>query len=322
MNKKFLVTGCAGFIGFYVCKKLLDKKISVIGIDDLNNYYDQKLKKERLKLLKNYKNFIFHKNDISNFKLMHNIFKKYKPKIIVNLAAQAGVRFSIKNRDPYFKSNVKGFYNILELCKEFNVKKLIFASTSSVYGDSTKFPLKETFSTDAPKSFYAATKKCNEIMAYAYSKLCDTDFIGLRFFTVYGPYGRPDMALYKFVKSIKKNKPIDVYNNGNHFRDFTYIDDVIDGVFNSIKLKKLKNNYEIINLCRGKVKELYHFLNLIEKYTQKKFKKKFLPLQEGDVKKTFGSLAKAKKMINYNPKVNLEKGVKKFVNWFEFYENY
>ncbi len=320
MKQKILITGCAGFIGFFLSKKLLEKKIKIIGIDDLNDYYDKKLKNDRIKILKKNNNFIFIKKDISNLKNIEKIFRNFKPNIVVNLAAQAGVRYSLISREPYFKSNIKGFYNILELSKKFNVKKLIFASTSSVYGDSKKFPLKENFSTDNPKSFYAATKKCNEIMAYSYSKLCKTHFIGLRFFTVYGPYGRPDMALYKFVKSIKKNKTIDVFNNGNHFRDFTYIDDIIDGVINSIKLKSNKNNFEIFNLCRGKVKKLNYFIDLIEKYTKKKLRKKFLPLQDGDVKKTYGSISKSRKKIQYNPKVNVDEGIKNFIKWYDQYE--
>ena len=319
MKQKILITGCAGFIGFFLSKKLLEKKIKIIGIDDLNDYYDKKLKNDRIKILKKNNNFIFIKKDISNLKNIEKIFRNFKPNIVVNLAAQAGVRYSLISREPYFKSNIKGFYNILELSKKFNVKKLIFASTSSVYGDSKKFPLKENFSTDNPKSFYAATKKCNEIMAYSYSKLCKTHFIGLRFVTVYGPYGRPDMALYKFVKSIKKNKTIDVFNNGNHFRDFTYIDDIIDGVINSIKLKNSRNNFEILNLCRGKVKKLNYFLSLIEKYTKKKFRKKFLPLQDGDVKKTYGSISKSRKKIQFNPKVN--EGIRNFIKWYDQYEN-
>ena len=321
MKQKILITGCAGFIGFFLSKKLLEKKIKIIGIDDLNDYYDKKLKNDRIKILKKNNNFIFIKKDISNLKNIEKIFRNFKPNIVVNLAAQAGVRYSLISREPYFKSNIKGFYNILELSKKFNVKKLIFASTSSVYGDSKKFPLKENFSTDNPKSFYAATKKCNEIMAYSYSKLCKTHFIGLRFFTVYGPYGRPDMALYKFVKSIKKNKTIDVFNNGNHFRDFTYIDDIIDGVINSIKLKNSRNNFEILNLCRGKVKKLNYFLSLIEKYTKKKFRKKFLPLQDGDVKKTYGSISKSRKKIQFNPKVNVNEGIRNFIKWYDQYEN-
>tara|TARA_B100000242_G_scaffold294003_1_gene274145 strand:+ start:3628 stop:4593 length:966 start_codon:yes stop_codon:yes gene_type:complete len=321
MKQNIIITGCAGFIGFFLSKKLLEKRNKIIGLDDLNNYYDKKLKNDRINILKKYKNFIFHKKDISNFKEVDKIFKNFKPTIVINLAAQAGVRYSLISREPYFKSNIHGFYNILELSKKYNVKKLIFASTSSVYGDSKKFPLKENFLTDKPKSFYAATKKCNEIMAYSYSKLCKTHFIGLRFFTVYGPYGRPDMALYKFVKSIKKNKTIDVFNNGNHSRDFTYIDDIINGVTNSIKLKNNKNNFEILNLCRGKVKKLSYFLRLIETYTEKKFKKRFLPLQKGDVKKTYGSISKSRKRIKYNPKINVDEGIKNFIKWYEQYES-
>ena len=211
-----LVTGCSGFIGFHLTKKLLEKKNNIIyGIDNLNSYYDLKLKKDRLKILKNYKNFKFSKEDITNKKSLKKIFQKYKFKIVINLAAQAGVRYSIDNPNTYFSSNVVGFYNILDLCQKFKINHLLYASTSSVYGSANSFPLNENMNTDKPLSFYSATKKTNEVMAYSYSSIYKLRTTGLRFFTVYGPYGRPDMSLFKFVKNILLNRPIKVFNKGS-----------------------------------------------------------------------------------------------------------
>lgn len=321
MPKHVLITGCAGFIGFHLARKLLEKtKYKIIGIDNLNSYYDVKLKKKRLYELKKFKNFFFKKINISNFISLKNIFNKYNFEFAINLAAQAGVRYSLVTRKPYFESNIKGFFNLLELIKNSNVKRFVFASTSSVYGDNNNFPLKETYSTDEPKSFYAATKKCNEIMAYAYAKMSKVKFIGLRFFTVYGPYGRPDMALFKFSKLIKENKSIEVFNRGNHARDFTYIDDITDGIVKAIFSKKIKNNFEIFNLCKGKKENLNYLISLVEKNFKKKLKKNFLPMQFGDIKNTFGSILKSKKILKYNPKIKLDQGVKEFLKWFKKYE--
>jgi len=318
LKKYILITGCAGFIGFHLAKKLLkNSSTKVVGIDNLNNYYDIKLKKKRLLELKKFKNFYFKKIDISNYKSTEYIFKKFKPEIVINLAAQAGVRYSMISREPYMKTNLIGFYNLLELCKINKVKKFVFASTSSVYGDNKKYPLKENFSTDKPKSFYAATKKCNEIMAYAYSQNTNCNFIGLRFFTVYGPNGRPDMSLFKFMKLITKNKSVDIYNYGKHSRDFTYVDDVVDGIIKSINIKNLKNNFEIFNLCRGKIEKLNYLIYLIGKVMNKKIRKNYLPMQAGDVEKTFGCIYKSKKFLNYSPKVNLKQGLEIFYDWFK-----
>ena len=321
MKKYILITGCAGFIGFHLTKKLLkNSSTKVVGIDNLNNYYDIKLKKKRLLELKKFKNFYFKKIDISNYKSTEYIFKKFKPEVVINLAAQAGVRYSLLTRKPYFNSNIKGFFNLLELIKNSKVKRFIFASTSSVYGDNKHIPFKESYNTDKPKSFYAATKKCNEIMAYSYSKMCQTKFIGLRFFTVYGPYGRPDMALFKFSKLISEAKGIEVFNRGNHVRDFTYIDDVVKGIIKSTHSKKIKKNFEIFNICRGKKENLIYLINLVEKIYKKNVKKFFLPMQFGDIKSTYGSILKSKKILNFKPKVRLKNGVKKFIKWHRNYE--
>ena len=239
--KKILVTGSAGFIGYHLSKSLLDDGLEVIGIDNINNYYDQKLKKNRLEILKKNDNFTFHKLDISNYEKLSKIFKKIKPSIVVNLAAQAGVRYSIENPFVYASSNLIGFINIIELSKNYNVENFVYASSSSVYGDNEKIPFNVKDSTDTPISLYGATKKSNELIAHSYSHLFNLNTIGLRFFTVYGPWGRPDMAMYIFCKNISSNKSIKVFNHGNMNRDFTYIDDIVSGIRSSID-KRYKIN--------------------------------------------------------------------------------
>ena len=232
-----LITGSAGFIGYHVAVKILKTNANVIGIDNVNNYYDTKIKNDRIKKLKKNKKFFFYKIDLSEYKKINNIVKKNNIKIIIHLAAQAGVRHSIYQPRVYFKSNLEGFFNILEISRHNKIKHLIYASTSSVYGNSKKFPLNEEYTTDFPLSFYAATKKSNEVMAHSYSYIYKLPCTGVRFFTVYGPFGRPDMALFKFTKNIMNNKSIELYNHGNHLRDFTYVDDIVDGIFLLIKKK-------------------------------------------------------------------------------------
>ena len=314
---RILITGCAGFIGYHLSKSLLLKNDTIFGIDNLNNYYDIKLKKKRLQNL-NSINFFFSKIDINNLKDLRKYFKKNKFDIVYHLAAQAGVRHSIYNPEKYFDNNLKGFFNILECCREFKVKNLIFASTSSVYGKQNNFPLSENYTTDKPLSFYAATKKCNEIMAYSYSQIYKMKCTGIRFFTVYGPYGRPDMALYKFSESIIKNKNLDLYNSGNHTRDFTFIDDVIF-YLEKLKNKKQKNLYEVFNICSNKPISLIKYLNLIEKKFHKKAKINKLKLQKGDVVKTHGDNKKIKKYLgdHYFKKIN--DGIDEFIEWFKKY---
>ena len=322
MTKKYIIiTGCAGFIGFSLCKVLANKNYNVIGIDNINNYYDPKIKIDRLKLLKKFKRFKFFKINIINFKKLDLLFKRFKPKYVVNLAAQAGVRYSIKNPNDYYQSNILGFYNVITLCKNHGIKHLIFASTSSVYGDKQKFPLKENFEISKPIQFYAATKACNEVIAYSFSSIYKLPITGLRFFTVYGPWGRPDMALFKFTESILSNKFLKVYNYGNHVRDFTFIDDIVYSIFKLIKMspKKEKIPYRILNIGRGKPIKLMKFIRLIEKNLNLKAKIKFKNLQKGDIKETHSDIGKLYKLINFKPKINVEKGIKKFLDWYISY---
>ncbi len=315
-----LVTGCCGFIGFHLVKKLLisKKKFNIFGIDNLNNYYDVNLKKKRLSILKKNNSFKFSKLDIKNLRSLSNYFKKNKISYVIHLAAQAGVRFSISNPDEYFENNVFGFYNILKISKKFNIKHLAYASTSSVYGMSKEFPLSENMNTDKPQSFYAATKKTNEIMAYSFSSIYKIPTSGLRFFTVYGPYGRPDMSLFKFTKGIKEGKKINLFNNGNHIRDFTYIDDIVNFI-NKIILKPSKEKipYEIYNLSSDKPQELKYFLSLIENFLGKKAKIQKMPMQIGDVHKTHGNSKKIIEKTRYSPKTNIKEGISKFVRWYK-----
>ena len=315
-----LVTGCAGFIGYHFVKKLLKtkKNIKIIGIDNINNYYDVSLKKYRLKKIKN-RNFIFIKTDISNQKAIENIFKDNKIHIVVHLAAQAGVRTSINKPEIYNKSNVKGFFNILDCSRKNNISKFIFASTSSIYGNSEKFPTNELSNTNNPESFYAATKKINEIMAYSYSKIYKMNVISLRFFTVYGPLGRPDMAIYSFAKNILNNTPIKVFNYGNHIRDFTYIDDVVNAIHKLIKIKQ-KENFLILNVASGKKTKLMDLVKKIEKLLRKKANINFLNKQVGDVAKTHGEIKKIKSIIEYKNLTNIDKGLSKYIKWIKEYE--
>ena len=315
---KYLVTGCAGFIGYYLSKSLINNKDKVYGIDNLNNYYDINLKKKRLVNL-NTQNFYFSKIDIKNYKKLRDFFKKNKFDLVYHLAAQAGVRYSILSPETYFDNNLKGFFNILECCREFKIKNLIFASTSSVYGKQNNFPLSEKTSTDQPLSFYAATKKCNEIMAYSYSEIYKLKCTAIRFFTVYGPMGRPDMALYKFSDSINNNKSLKLYNSGKHTRDFTFIDDVVL-YLKKFRSNKQKNYYEIYNICSNNPVSLMRYLEVIEKNFKKKTKINKLKLQKGDVIKTHGDNTKIKRLFGNIKFTNIEKGVSKFVKWFKNYE--
>ena len=321
--KKILITGCAGFIGYHTCSRFLDEKYEVIGIDNINSYYDIDLKKNRLKLLKQRSNFKFKKIDIENKKSLSKIFRKYKFSYVINLAAQAGVRHSISNPQEYISSNIIGFYNLIDECKSKNINNFVYASSSSVYGANNKFPYKEKYITDTPMSLYAATKKANEVIAYSYSHIHKLRTTGLRFFTVYGPWGRPDMALYDFTKKISNNKPIKVFNYGKHKRDFTYIDDIINGIYlttlrfekNSRKQKVSK----IYNLSSNNPIELNKFISEIEKNLGKKAKKVFLPMQLGDVEKTHGSNTELRKEFGYKTKVNYRKGIKLFIEWYKNY---
>ena len=327
-----LVTGAAGFIGFHTTKVLIKKNYRVIGIDNLNNYYCQKLKKERIKILGN-KNFKFYKIDIRNYKKIYYIFKKFKIKYVIHLAAQAGVRYSLKNPRSYLDNNINGTFNILECCKIFKIKNLLLASSSSVYGLNKSFPTTEKMTADHPIQFYAATKRSTEIMAHSYSYLYNLPIISLRFFTVYGPWGRPDMALFKFTKKIIKNEKIELFNYGKHFRDFTFIDDVTDAILKLLKIKfkdniKTKKLYQldessapfrILNISNGNKIKLKNFVEEIEKNLNKKAIKIFKPLQPGDVETTFSSNKKMIKITKNVKKTNYKIGVKKFIEWYQDY---
>ena len=321
---KFLITGSAGFIGMWTSKKLLDMGHTVIGIDNLNNYYDLKLKIDRNNFLKKYKNYIFFKLDLSkDIKKIDQLIKKYKINHILHFAAQANVRYSLTNPTAYLNSNLIGFFNLLELCKKNKIKNLIYASSSSAYGNNFKNhkSFSENLRTNTPKNLYAASKICNEILAHSYSEICKFNSIGLRFFTVYGPWGRPDMAPFIFLNKILKKKTIEVFNSGKMSRDFTYVDDVSNAIikilFKSIYTKK--RIIEIFNIGRGKSIKLSKFINTYEKILNIKIKKKYLPLQKGDMISTKSNIKKLNNFINYNPNTSLFNGLTKFTAWFVNY---
>lgn len=334
MKNRILITGCAGFIGMHLCKKFLENKFSVVGVDNLNNYYDVKIKNSRVALLKRYKNFHFVKKDLKDKNCLQNIYKVFNFKKIIHLAAQAGVRYSLDFPEEYIKNNVDVFLNILKFSKNYNVKHLLYASSSSVYGANTKYPFSEEDSVDHPISIYAVTKRTNELMAHAYSHLYNIPTTGLRFFTVYGPYGRPDMALFKFTKNIINNKKIDVYNYGNMYRDFTYVDDTVDRVFQIFQkgpiLKNKSRSYyrpdesaapfNIFNIGNNKRTKLKTFLSILENTLNKKAKINFMNIQKGDVKSTVTSNKKLSKFINVNKITDHKVGIKNFVDWYlDFY---
>ena len=327
---KILITGISGFIGLHLAKILLKNKFDVIGIDNLNDYYDFNLKLSRLNILKKLK-IPFYKIDISNMTSLKECFNKENPDYVINLAAQAGVRYSLDNPSAYIDSNIVGFFNILEICKEIKIKRLIFASSSSVYGNSLQDKFSEDSKADNPLNIYAASKKSNELMAYSYSSLYDLPCVGLRFFTVYGPWGRPDMAYFKFTKNIIEDISIDVYGNGDMFRDFTYIDDITDGIF---KLIKVSNNdlfreekliarkkvpYEIFNIGNDNPVSLNYFISIIEKHLDKKAVKNLFDMQPGDVKRTSADITKIKSVVDFIPKVRIEEGIPEFIKWYNNY---
>jgi len=328
-----LITGCAGFIGFNI-SQYLGKTNNIIGVDNLNSYYSQKLKLDRLKELKKNKKFKFYKIDISKKKDFEKIFKKQKIHVVINLAAQAGVRYSIENPDAYTSSNLIGFSVILELSRKYKVNHLLAASTSSVYGDNKSKILTENLNTDHPIQYYAATKKSNEVMGHSYSHMFNMKITMLRFFTVYGPWGRPDMALFKFTKNILENKPIDVFNYGKHTRDFTYIDDIIEGIIKTIDDPATINvnwksdapdpatsnaPWRIYNIGNNSPVKLMDYINALEKALQKKAKINFLPLQPGDVPDTYANVDNLIKHFNYKPSTSVIDGVSKFVKWYRDY---
>lgn len=325
--KKIFITGCCGFIGYHVTQKFLSKGFVVVGIDSINSYYDVKLKKNRLKILKENKKFKFYKGSISNKKFVFNIFKRDKFHYVLSLAAQAGVRFSIENPYTYIENNIDGFLNILEMSKVYKIKHLVYASSSSVYGlNSSKKSFSTSHSASHPLAIYGVTKRTNELMAHSYSYLFKLPTTGLRYFTVYGPWGRPDMALFKFVSAILDNKKIKLFNNGNHIRDFTYIDDVVEMTYRAVlKIpkgsKKINEKsstapWKIYNICSSKPIHLKKFVQIISKTLNKKVKISNLRMQRGDVFKTHGNNTDTLKELKYSPKFNINKGISNFIDWY------
>ncbi|MDF2856794.1 MAG: capsular biosynthesis protein CpsI [Neobacillus sp.] len=326
-----LVTGAAGFIGFHLTKRLLAENYHVIGIDNMNDYYDVQLKKDRLAILENDFNFTFFEIDIANMDRLNQLFTEHSIRIVINLAAQAGVRYSIINPHAYVHSNIAGFMNILEACRHFQVDHFIYASSSSVYGANTSIPFSTSDTVDHPVSIYAATKKSNELMAYTYSHLYQIPTTGLRFFTVYGPWGRPDMAYYSFTRNIIKEKPIKVFNNGDLSRDFTYIDDIIEGIIRLLEKPPVVLNpsapppYVIYNLGNNTPVKIMDFIQILENLIGKKAKVAYLPMQPGDVKETYADISDLQNDIGYRPSTPIENGLSDFVEWFKLhgmnYEN-
>jgi len=332
---KILITGVAGFIGFHLARRLITLGYQIIGIDNLNNYYDIKLKKSRLALLIEL-GLKFHKVDISKKKSLDKFLKNSDFDIIIHLAAQAGVRYSIENPDVYIESNIFGFFNILEACRQNNIKHFIYASSSSVYGGNLDYPFDETQTTDKPQNLYAASKKSNEIMSFSYSQLYKIPSTGLRFFTVYGPWGRPDMAYFKFVKNIFNNMPIQIYGHGKMYRDFTYIDDVIEGIIKILQKgpPKIKTNniydqddilnanlapWEIFNIGNNKVVSIEEFINVIEKAIGIKVTRNYINKQMGDMYLTSANIDKIQSHVGYRPQTSINEGIPKFVKWFKNY---
>ena len=315
---KILVTGSAGFIGYHLCNSLLNDGYDILGIDNINNYYNKNLKLDRLEILNKYNNFNFKKIDISNRENVAKIFKNFKPYKVINLAAQAGVRFSIENPYAYIDSNIIGFINLIEISKQNDVNGFIYASSSSVYGGNKKLPFSESDMTNDPISLYGATKKSNELIANSYSSLYGLNTTGLRYFTVYGPWGRPDMAYFSFTKKILAEEPIEVYNNGKMKRDFTFIDDIILGTKSA-----LEKNYkcEIFNLGNNKNEELMDLIKVLENELSKEAIVKFLPMQSGDVIETYANIEKSIEKLNFNPKTSIQDGIPKFIDWFKKYYN-
>ncbi|MGH0677369.1 GDP-mannose 4,6-dehydratase [Bacillus luti] len=329
-NKIYLVTGAAGFVGYFLSKKLLEQGCQVIGVDNINDYYDVNLKYARLEQLKPYEKFTFIKGDISDKDMITKLFEEYKPNIVVNLAAQAGVRYSIENPDVYIQSNIIGFYNILEACRHYPVDHLVYASSSSVYGANKKVPFEETDFVDNPVSLYASTKKSNELMAHTYSHLYKIPATGLRFFTVYGPMGRPDMAYFGFTDKYFAGDSIKIFNNGDFendlYRDFTYIDDIVEGI------QRLLSNppqgdveHKVFNIGNNNPEKLMVFIETLEKTLGKAlgrevaFEKVFEPIKPGDVPATYASTDLLQKAVDFKPKTSIEKGLQEFANWYVDY---
>lgn len=324
-SKRYLITGGAGFIGYYLSKALLEKGAEVTGFDNLNDYYEVSLKEDRLSILKEYPKYRFVKGDLADQDAVSALFEDFKPQIVVNLAAQAGVRYSIDNPDAYIQSNIVGFFHVLEACRHHPVEHLVFASSSSVYGGNKKVPFSTKDQVDKPVSLYAATKKSNELMAYAYSKLYGIPLTGLRFFTVYGPMGRPDMAYFKFAKKIIAGEPIQIYNHGDMMRDFTYIDDIVEGVENILcNPPGIDDNgaaYKIYNIGNHKPEKLMDYIAVLERCLGREAKKEYLPMQPGDVYETYADVQDLMEDYGFKPSTTIEEGLGKFAEWFlEYYK--
>ncbi|SFJ38835.1 UDP-glucuronate 4-epimerase [Terrisporobacter glycolicus] len=336
MKSKILITGASGFIGFHLAELLLKNEYEVVGIDNMNDYYDIRLKEGRLEILKKYRNYTFYKIDLKDKQDIDNIFEKYRFDYVINLAAQAGVRYSIENPYAYIDSNLIGFVNILEACRHYPVKHLLYASSSSVYGGNKVTPFSTEHQVDHPVSLYAATKKSNELMAHTYSHLYKIPTTGLRFFTVYGPWGRPDMAYFSFTNAILKDKPINVYNHGKMERDFTYIDDIVEGIYKLLYLVPQSNSnwdetkdkqsesfapYKIYNIGNNQPVQLETFISVLEDKIGKKVVKNYIEMQPGDVVKTYANTSDLEKTIGFKPSTSIEEGLEKFANWYkEFYD--
>ena len=322
-SKTILITGAAGFIGFHLSKRLLESGIRIIGFDNINSYYDPSLKHARLDILQKYSDFTFIKGDLADRDAVTAIFEEYQPEIVVNLAAQAGVRYSIENPQVYIESNVVGFFNILEACRHHPVKHLVYASSSSVYGNQEKTPFSTTDDVSKPISLYAATKKTNELMAYTYSHLYGIPATGLRFFTVYGPYGRPDMAYFSFTEKIMKGETIKIFNNGDMYRDFTYVDDIVQGIVNLLehppKADAAGDRNKVYNIGNNKPEKLMHFIEVLEQCLGREAKKEYLPMQPGDVYQTYADVDDLIADFGFKPETSIEEGLGKFVEWYKGY---
>lgn len=322
-SKRILITGAAGFIGFHLAKRLLDMGTTVLGLDNLNDYYDVSLKESRLHILEDYPAFTFIKGDLADADTVNEQFETFQPDIVVNLAAQAGVRYSIDHPRSYIDSNIIGFFNVLEACRHHQVEHLLFASSSSVYGNQQKTPFSTSDNVDHPISLYAATKKSDELMAYTYSHLYGIPATGLRFFTVYGPYGRPDMAYFKFANKIRKGEPIQIYNHGDMYRDFTYVDDIVTGIehmlCNPPKANELGDLYKVYNIGNHKPEQLMHFIEVLEHALGQKAEKEYLPMQPGDVYQTYADVTDLQKDFDFKPETTIEEGLEKFAVWYKTY---
>ncbi len=325
-GKIILVTGGAGFIGYHLSKQLLEYDCTVIGYDNLNDYYEVQLKYDRLKDLEGREGYTFIKGDLADKETLGKLFQEYSFDIVVNLGAQAGVRYSIDNPDAYISSNMVGFYNILECCRHYPVEHLVYASSSSVYGANKKVPFSVEDKVDYPVSLYAATKKSNELMAHCYSKLYGIPATGLRFFTVYGPFGRPDMAYFKFAKKIMNGETIQIYNNGDMMRDFTYIDDIVKGIANILPNPpeeiETGAKYKVYNIGNNKPEKLMDYIQTLEKHLGREAKKEFLPMQPGDVYQTYADVSDLMHNFNFKPSTSIDEGLSKFVTWFKEYYRY